>query len=77
MSVADNIGLIANCSLCVFGNPYKCANLEPVGLTESAMVFGTILRTERAKRFNSRKSIYLISLKHCMLIYRYTLPQTL
>ena len=52
MSVADNIGLITNCSLWVFGNPYKCANLEPEGLTESAMVFGRILRTMESRIFS-------------------------
>ena len=45
MSVADNIGLIANCSLWVFGNTHRCADLEPEGITESAMDFGRILRT--------------------------------
>ena len=58
MSVADNIGLIANCSLWDFGNPYKCANLEPEGLAQSAMVFGRILRTmeSRILSFCSRGS---------------------
>ena len=40
---ADEIGRMASFFLWVSGNPYRSANLEPEGETESAMSLGRIL----------------------------------
>ena len=40
---ADEIGRMASFFLWVSGNPYRSANLEPEGETESAMFLGRIL----------------------------------
>ena len=51
---ADNIGRIAKRYLWVIGKPYKCkcADLEPVERTASAMAFGKILWTVESQVFS-------------------------
>ena len=50
--VADSIGCIAKRS-CVFGKPYKCTNLEPIGRTDYGVAMGSPLGPLLANIFMS------------------------
>ena len=43
MLVADRTDRMANFSLCVLGNPYRCASAKPVGERDWATAWGRIL----------------------------------
>ena len=53
--VADKIGRMASCCLCVLGNPQRCANLEPDGRTESTTSAGRIRRTSDSSSLSFRR----------------------
>ena len=46
------VGRTANCSLCVFGKPYKRASLDPFGRRAPTMDFGRIFRTTVSNSFS-------------------------
>ena len=43
MPVADKMGLMHSLSLCVLGRPYRCASLEPLGQSWSAVAESCVL----------------------------------